>query len=154
MIHKILCQHQPQIGTRTGHLTCLLCWRRCLRRLARRGLLVRPSLPYQHPPPDAASTAPPSEASTARTGIKPVSKLSSLISTSRFLRLNPEIVTFKDVQPGTQYVTEVEARNVSKYLRRIRIIPPSDKCFQIEYSPTQPIACGFDNHYPCEVLYH
>lgn len=49
---------------------------------------------------------------------------------------------FKDAQQNTNYISDIEVRNVSRYLRRIRVIPPTDKCFSVEYTPGEPIASG------------
>jgi hypothetical protein len=60
------------------------------------------------------------------------------------LKCEPEVITFNDVVPGELYVASFCLRNVTALAQRIRIKPPKNTFFALNYVPTLATAPGLE----------
>lgn len=60
------------------------------------------------------------------------------------LKIEPEIITFDDVVPGQLYALQFALRNVTSTAQRIRIKPPKNTFFALNYVPTHATAPGLE----------
>ena len=64
--------------------------------------------------------------------------------TSRYLRIIPSKVEFKDVEPGMPLLATISVLNISAMPRRVRVAIPKAKEFAVRYDPLPAIAPGMD----------
>ena len=60
------------------------------------------------------------------------------------LKCEPEVITFNDVVPGELYIASFCLRNVTALAQRIRIKPPKNTFFALNYVPTPATAPGLE----------
>eukprot|EP00762_Andalucia_godoyi_P000316 ANDGO_03161.mRNA.1 hypothetical protein H310_00289 len=69
---------------------------------------------------------------------------SSGLLVSPSFRVFPPEVRFKDVQTGIKYFMRLTIQNTSMQTKRIRVIPPAQKAFSLQYVPLEGIAPGLE----------
>ena len=60
------------------------------------------------------------------------------------LKIEPEVIKFDDVVPGQLYVVSFALRNTTAIAQRIRIKPPKNSFFALNYTPTPATAPGLE----------